>query len=597
MFLASRKYLYLPLAVTALLRGFVNSAEGQIAAGVGRFKTDSSNRLSKPYRIFQDKETIHFNKDKITYTVIKPFALSAKGGLISQPLTFSLKNHSTESYEITAEPIGGIDPTEYTLDRTKCALGPQTGNSSLSPIECTIQVGYVHDPKAPGRATSAELSITITDITTPKTGSAAQTISMKLPVIALTGIDQTLLNQATGSPAPQIWFNPPNYFENVVGDVSASQTVTITTKDPTGYTISTTTLSGSSATDFTVGNCVGARLDRNSQQCVLTLGYISAAAKSSSAQLVVTLVPDGQTAATPPNATITIPLSGTTYPLCTGTPGYAIYKSHYFIPLNRKGIDDTTINCYYNTAKNLAFLTSAVYQYNPSGSANTVSGDLTSIQFTGGVQVTLAGTATTSSCTAATTANSSSSNSSCSGSASSPSAVAPSLEQDIQSLTQGGDFAIKLLWPFLNMQGNRIQYSSIVNPRVGFSVNGLSATATAANATDINAYITNENYFQIDGMPAHNGGDSPASLFFDYRWGLEHIGSGFASTAKLPSNNFLLQQMSAGLVIGGSIRISAERYFGPSQVYIDSTGAQASANNFANWQLRVQFTPSSISAK
>ena len=153
-----------------------------------------------------------------------------------------------------------------------------------------------------------------------------------------------------------------------------------------------------------------------------------------------------------------------------------------------------------------------------------------------------------------------------------------------------------MVWPFFNLRGNRLQYSSILNPRVGFTVNGLSATATAANATEVNAYVTNENYFQVDGIPAQNGGDSPASLFFDYRWGLEYVGQGFASTAMLPNNKFLLQQISVGLVIGGAIRISGERYVGPSQVYVDSTGAAASANNFGNWQLRVQFTPSSVTA-
>jgi hypothetical protein len=565
-------------------------AVGQtIAAGVGRFKTSSANAKAKLQQILHGK-TITFNADKIVYNpgILKPFSLSSNGGLLSQRITFILENSSSaNSYKITPT-INGIDPTEYKPDKTDCTIKAKA--------TCFIEIVYVHSPSAAVSRTSAKLSISIAAL-------GAVTPSITLPDIDLTGSNQTLVNQATVTSgiAPKIFFNPSSFFESVAGDSSLPQSVTIATEDPVGYTISTTTLSGADATDFSVTNCVGARLDRDSQQCIVTIGYSSKSAKRSAGQLVVTLVPDNQTPAsgatpaTPSNATITIALSGMTYSSCTGTPGYATYQAHHFFPLNHRGIDETTINCYYNTSNSLAFLTSASYQYNPAGSANTVSGDLASVQFTGGVQLTLAGTGTTSSCssTSDTTTPTSSSCTSTSNGENSNTA-APSLEQDIQSLTQGGDFAIKALWPIYNVRAKRIQYSSIFNPRVGFTINGISATATAANATNVNAYITNENYFQIDGIPAQNGGDSPASLFVDYRWGLEYVGQSFATASMLTNNKFLLQQISAGLVIGGSVRISAERYVGPSQVYVDSTGTVASANNFSNWQLRVQFTPSSV---
>jgi hypothetical protein len=274
-----------------------------------------------------------------------------------------------------------------------------------------------------------------------------------------------------------------------------------------------------------------------------------------------------------------------------------------FFPLTRRDVDDTTINCYYNTSSNLAFATQVGYQYNPGGSANTVSSDLIAFQFTGGVQLALAGNASTGACssTATGTGMNSATSSTCgsSGSSGTTASTTPTLQQDIQTLEQGGDLAIKATYPVFNARGKRIQFASFATPRIGFTINGLSATTTSTNATDVNYNISNESYGQIDALPSKHGGDSPASIFADYRWGLEHISDTYAANAGLTGHsNFLLQQFQVGLVIGGSIKISAERYTGPSQVYVNGTGATVPAgNNFNNWQLRVQITPSSLTPK
>src|SRR5260370_15997864 len=329
MFLAYRRYLYLSVAAPALACSLTAAVvEAQtIAAGVGRFKTSSSNARAKLQQVLHGK-TVILNQDKITYNpgALKPFTLSSNGGLLRQPLRFTLHTKSSaNSYKIT-QKINGIDPSEFKVDKADCTLTAKTS--------CDFEIVYVHSLDATVSTTSAKLSISITEVTPPAATQTASTVSMTLPDMDLTGTNQTLVNQATssGSTRPKIFFNPPYFFESVSGDSSLPQTLTITTEDPVGYTISTTTLSGTDANDYSVTNCLGARLDRNRQRCALTIGSSFKTAKRKAAELTVTLVPDNQTPATstteatPPIATITIALSGMAYPSCTGTPGYAHYQ-------------------------------------------------------------------------------------------------------------------------------------------------------------------------------------------------------------------------------------------------------------------------------
>jgi hypothetical protein len=443
---------------------------------------------------------------------------------------------------------------------------------------------------------------------------------------------------------PDVTFLTEKTFESaVVGDI-VTDTITIHNGSMIDLTVSSIT--GVDNTDFTVTGCTPNIVSSHTKDCVLTVQYKpTAAAKASFAQLTISLtaadadaakrvsdkatadvtakaaiaaktnvnVADAKKAATDATATAaeaaaeiatipayTVELTGYPAPGCTSLPGYLAFLHHNFFPLTHTDIDDPTINCYYNTASNLAFATQVQYQYNPSGSANTVSSDLAAFQFTGGIQLALAGNASTSSCssTATGTGVTSSTNSSCGTTGSSPSTTTatstPTLEQDIQTLEQGGDLSLKVLYPLFNWSGHRISTQSFANPRVGFTVNGLSATTTTTNATDINFNLANENYLQIDAIPTSSGGDSPASIFGDYRWGYEHISSTYQANSNLTASNFILQQLEVGIVIGGSIKISADRYWGPSQVYVDSTGTQATANNFSNWSMRVQITPSSL---
>lgn len=290
--------------------------------------------------------------------------------------------------------------------------------------------------------------------------------------------------------------------------------------------------------------------------------------------------------------------AGATAPPCTPAV-------HDFLPLVRTGTADADaiIRCFYNTTNSYAFATDVQYLYNPGGTANTISSTLTSMEFPGGLLLSLTGNASTGSCshssstaTGAVHAFATATNSNCGTSQNG--GTTPSLQQDVQTVTQGGNFGLKGLWPILNARGKGVQLMSVAEPRMGFEVSGLSAQNTSTGATNVNGNFSSETYFQWDARGSSEGAESPGSIFADYRGGWEHVSSDFVKSAGLKSGpNFGLQQLSVGLVVNGFLRVSAQRYFGPEQAFVNSAGKTATVNNFNNWQLVVQLVPSTGKSK
>lgn len=382
---------------------------------------------------------------------------------------------------------------------------------------------------------------------------------------------------------------PLKPFVAMVNTDSASQQLILenTSKTDT-YDIEFTGLTGVDLADFRVSPCASPTL-KPGAGCSVAVTYHPYAAEGSTAVLQLTAA-DAESGE---SENLSVPLTGTGSANC-------VEPQAWLVPLSRPRVSNATINCYYNATSNVAFATEAQYLYNPAGTANTISGNLASLQFRGGVQLTLAGNANTNSCSNAgtntsngggTDSTTNSTNSTCGSSTSG--ASAPSLQQDVQTLTQGGNFALKALWPIVNARGKNMQLMSVLAPKMGFEISGISGQNTATGATNVNGNFSSETYFQLDAIPPKDGGDSPGSIFLDYRAGAEHVTSAFAQSAGLKSGtNFGLQQFSAGLVVSGFLRISAQRYFGPEQAYVSSSGSTVSVNNFKNWQLVIQLVPS-----
>jgi len=386
-------------------------------------------------------------------------------------------------------------------------------------------------------------------------------------------------------------------FQAMTNTESNPQTLRLTNNSSIPYAISLGPLSGANPADFHVDPCSNSILNSKAS-CDVTVTFEPHGQGPSSAVIQLTAVavpPAGDAQNSTENQVIPINVSGTASSTCIPT------KSA-LLPLNLGGVTNAQINCFYGTSSNLAFTTQAQYLYNPGSNANTVNADLTSLQFPGGFQLTLAAAAKANSDSGTDTTASS-------AGAKSPRAIAKpfdnssssptssSLSQDIQTLTQGGNFAIKGVWPILNLRGKGMQLVSVAAPKLGFDVNGLGQT-TPTGATDVNLNLSSETYAQLDAIPAKDDGESPGSVFFDYRGGWEHVSSQFASNSGLNGeNSFALQQLSLGFVINGLIRLGAQRYFGPEQAYVNSSGSTATMNNFGKWQLSIQLNPSKANSK
>lgn len=386
-------------------------------------------------------------------------------------------------------------------------------------------------------------------------------------------------------------------FTAMVNTDSVAQTLRITNSSSSdSYDIVLDALSGADFADFRVTPCANSTLKPN-DECDLNVTYHPNAAGTSSATIELT----ANNLTTGASQPISVPVSGKSSSTCTP-------PNHDLLPLSHADVTNTQINCYYSTTNNYAFVNQVHYLYNPGGNANTVSSDLASLQFPFGFQLALEGNANTSSCSTGASSGSNSSsgtgsvssgsgtNSSC-GSSSSGSST-PSLSQDVLAITKGGDFALKGSWPILNWRPGPAQFMAYTSPRAGFSINGLAGQNTATNATNVDWFVPFEEYFQLNAIPPKDGGDSPGSIYVDYRGGWEHVSSQFATSAGLKSgSSFGLQQISLGLALNGGISISAQRYFGPEQAYISGSGSTVLVNNFNNWQLSVQMSPININKK
>jgi hypothetical protein len=398
---------------------------------------------------------------------------------------------------------------------------------------------------------------------------------------------------AVAPPAGTVTVSSLSPFTATVNVASASQTLKIVNVHSTdSYAVALSSISGASFPDFHVTLCASPTLLPKGQ-CDVAVVYQPSAVATSSATITFTATDQTNAAV----VTFSVPLSGASTAQCP-------QPNHPYLPLSQTGVTNAMINCYFNTTSNLAFVTEAQYLYNPGQTANTISGNLASLQFPGGVQLTLAGNANTSSCSGASVGSTSSGSTTTTNATSStcgtmPSGSStPSLQQDEQTLTQGGPIALKALWPILNLREPFLQVMSVAAPKLGFDVSGLSTQGTATGATDVNGNLSSETYFELDAIPAAAGGESPGAIFADYRVGWEHVSSTFATAAGLTGgNNFTLQQLSGGLVINGFLRISAQRYFGPEQAYVTSSGSTATVNNFKSWQLAIQLVPSNVKTK
>lgn len=542
------------------------------------------------------KMTVPLQSTTKPLSFTSPGIFAALPGKTSLTQHIKLNNNSGDAYHIDRVEIKGRTSSGFLF------TGVSAGTSLAA--NGTLDIPVTYSPRNPEKPSNDNPDEAILYVYASKAGGTSGDQSASIPLTGVRGVGlEKLLEPFTLAP----------------NQASSFQILRI--KSSKGdYTFSGAELSGDNAGDFSVSDC-------NDNAIPLTPNRAFHITKSRSCSIVVTYNPVAASADTASakgggKATLklTVKKEDREIPFAMDLVENGAAKSvcdepqahirHNVFPLMGAGATSDTVNCWYNSTKFYSLLSQMRYLYSPGGSANTVGTDLVALHFLGGVQIALAGAGSTIGCDSTTTGN----NSSCKNTSgsnqpanqgvqrlrafdttsnSATAATAPSLQQDIQTLIKGGDFALKASWPWYQYKGHGVQILSTIEPRAGFTVDGLSAQATATNVTEVNENISSESYIQVDALAPADGGDSPGSVFFDYRVGGEFVGQDFAKVAKLSSNKFLLQTFAAGVVFNGSVRLSAQRYVGPPQDFLDSTGKRV--NYWRNWQLQVQITPTNIS--
>ncbi|HLY31151.1 MAG TPA: choice-of-anchor D domain-containing protein, partial [Ktedonobacterales bacterium] len=198
-------------------------------------------------------------------------------GVTSSAQKVTVKNTGTASLNLTAVALVGTNKADFAITADTC-----TGASLGPGGTCSVSLTFT-----PGAAGSRSASLSFTDNAPASPQS-----------VALGG---------TGTvPTPGISFNPGSlsFSSQGVGSTSAAQTITITNTGSANLHITSVTLGGSNAGDFSVSanSCTGATVAVNAT-CSVSVTFSPSATGSRTASL--TFADDA------PNSPQNVPLSGT----------------------------------------------------------------------------------------------------------------------------------------------------------------------------------------------------------------------------------------------------------------------------------------------
>jgi hypothetical protein len=137
---------------------------------------------------------------------------------------------------------------------------------------------------------------------------------------------------------------------------------------------------------------------------------------------------------------------------------------------------------------------------------------------------------------------------------------------------------------------------------LGFELSGQNAQNTINTASHVNENFTGEGYFQWDALPDTstdaNSTESLGSIYVDGRIGWQKLSAGEGANAGLGSTtSYRLGQLALGIVFNGYATVSAQRYWGPEEAYVNASGATVNVNNFNKWQISVQISPKVAAGK
>lgn len=266
----------------------------------------------------------------------------------------------------------------------------------------------------------------------------------------------------------------------------------------------------------------------------------------------------------------------------------------WLLPTSKRcmGADEDTraanINKFYGTANKLSYFNQIRSIYNGASSSATVSADITSLNFSNGMQVNAvtnvqAGSSNAASVTAGTV----------------PTLSSASAGQATQNMLYGGTFLGAVLYPLLAIGPDRVVkaqgFGTLIDivGKGGVDIqNFKSGTSTNVNAPPTHGSVQVEGYLQYNSTNLSPGtSDYAGAVFFGGSYGYSYMSHGYARDYGFGNNvSNGMGQVSAGILISGVAKIAVSRAFGPSQVYIDSVSMkQVSVNNFKAWSFGISY--------
>ena len=243
------------------------------------------------------------------------------------------------------------------------------------------------------------------------------------------------------------------------------------------------------------------------------------------------------------------------------------------------GKDDPTVVCFYQTSGTIEAISQVGFLYGfGGGDSKTLTADLMSVQFPGGLQATLGqsvtmGTSTTTSVTTITTPSTGPPTQSTTQQTMDTPATA------IDKLEQGGDIFVKFQYPLLYGNGTSWGGSVFAVPKVAGNFSGFGSEATITQANEFNINFSLESYGEWRGI-----GDN-GLLYADIRSGWQYVQPEFAQKIGLGTNNFLLTQFAAGIEFAKLARFGFQRFVGPAPAF------GVTQSELSKWHLVLQLVP------
>jgi Fibronectin type III domain len=260
--------------------------------------------------------------------------------------------------------------------------------------------------------------------------------------------------------------------------------------------------------------------------------------------------------------------------------------------VDRKTKIYSNINSFYQTSGSFSFFNQVKSIYNGASGSATVSADLATLNFSSGMQITVA-----------TNVQAGSSGTTSVSSGTVPTLAANGAGQATQNILYGGTFVVSELYPLFAAGASKWGSPGGV---------GLLVDSVAKEGADVQNFKSGTNV-NVTSPPFHGSGQIEGylqynsinlapnsqlfagSLFLGGSYGYDYMSRGYARDYGFGNQiNNGIGQISFGILINGVAKITVSRAFGPSQTYIDSTTkAQTTVNNFKAWSFGIAYqTPS-----